>query len=237
MQWIYSAYRLLYISSTVSCYQCVATTARSRVTVATVVYISRRTRERERKRTERDARTEGSRQKCLCRAVARILRRPNNYIPRVAPRRPSSPRVRVARLAEPCPSSRQPIFHLRTVLPARKISIREAPDCHLRDQSCTPYVLGISIRPSCLRRTRDPTLSRIPLLISRARVLTASPCDVSICAFRANLRKATRVEIYARRVDRCEDETTRYAFVLTVSKKKTMYAKSANIWEMGSINL
>jgi len=96
------------------------------------------------------------------------------------------------------PRRARSIFHLwqflRTIPPPcspillrlRKISIHETPEGHSRDQSCTPYVPGISIR---LR----PVLGGLGLRFRfwfRAR--RASRRDVSICTFRANLQDDLR---------------------------------------------
>lgn len=144
---------------------------------------------------ERHARTERSRQKCLCRAVARILRRPNNYIPRVVPRRPPSPRVRVARLAERVPH-RRPIFHRQTVHRSENFDTRGAARSFARSKlhPLRARHFNTSVLSSTDSRPHG-TLARIPLLISRARVPAASPRDVSICASRANLRTTRHTEI------------------------------------------
>lgn len=106
-------------------------------TLPSVVYISARDTRR----------TRGDRDKnVFVGASARILRRPNNYIPRVVPRRPS-PRARLA--FDPGASPRPVLYSICAILrtvPAWKISIHETPYGHSRDQSCTLYVPGISIR-------------------------------------------------------------------------------------------
>lgn len=100
-------------------------------------------------------------------ASVRILRRPNNYIPRVVPRRPS-PRVRVSFGPRRIPSFRS-IFYLCNSPSGSRLEnfdTRGAVRSLARSKLHPLRARHFNTSPPCLRRTWP----RIPLLISRERV-------------------------------------------------------------------